>query len=80
MPTKRSSAHIEIRETDTDWGDATPPPMVERPHYLLLVASNGEPLAHSENYPTPDGAREGEAAWLRAFSQIVSALLLEVTA
>ena len=40
-----------------------------RPHYLRLVAANGQVLAHSENYSTRQNARRAVKAWHEAFFQ-----------
>ena len=41
-----------------------------RPHYLRLVAANGQVLAHSENYSTRQNARRAIGAWTDAFWQV----------
>lgn len=46
----------------------TPPS--KRPHYLRLVAANGEILAHSENYASRRNARRAVSAWREAFFQV----------
>ena len=41
-----------------------------QPHYLRLVAANGETLAHSEPYANRQNARRGADAWLAAFGDV----------
>ena len=71
-------ARIEVRPVDDRyrreqeaWG--TPAPHVKpsaRPHYLRLVAANGQVLAHSENYSTRQNARRAVKAWAEAFESV----------
>ena len=48
-------------------------PPAKRPHYLRLVAANGETLAHSETFTTRQNARRGVKAWCAAFVQVLAA-------
>lgn len=41
-----------------------------RPHYLRLVAANGQVLAHSETYSTRANARRAVKAWTQAFAEV----------
>ena len=41
-----------------------------RPHYLALVAANGQILATSEMYANYTNARRAVRVWLTAFSQV----------
>jgi hypothetical protein len=72
-------AHVEVCEADLSnvvdiWfhGDV-PSALSQRPHYLRLVAGNGQILATSEIYSTLSNARRARRAWVRAFGQIVGA-------
>ena len=70
-------ARIEVRPVDDRyrreqeaWG--TPAPHVKpsaRPHYLRLVAANGQVLATSETYANLSNARRAVKAWHEAFFQ-----------
>lgn len=42
----------------------------QRPHYLTLVAANGETLATSEVYANRSSARRGASDWVAAFHQV----------
>ena len=55
-----------------EWADDAAPPS-QRPHYLRLVAANGQVLAHSENYSSRSNARRAAKA-LRFFMYDVLAL------
>ena len=41
-----------------------------RPHYLRLVAANGQVLAHSEAYASRSKARRAVTTWIRAFGEV----------
>ena len=43
-----------------------------RPHYLRLVAANGQVLAHSETYSTRANAKRAAWAWRDAFREVVN--------
>ena len=59
------SARIEIRPTSIPAkSDAA------RPHYLRLVASNGQVLATSEVYASRRNARRAVSAWIAAFDSV----------
>lgn len=45
----------------------------QRPHFLRLVAANGETLAHTENYSTRSNARRASLAWVAAFRDVLAA-------
>ena len=45
----------------------------KRPHYLRLVAANGQVLATSEFYSTRQNARRAVKAWLYAFAEVLHA-------
>ena len=67
-------ARIELRPAEVYWfTDAIRPKPSARPHYLRLVAANGQVLAHSETYSTRANARRGAKA-LRFFMYDVLAL------
>lgn len=54
----KRTAHIEIRETDVAWEFAAAPAAVSlRPHYLSIVAANGETRYTSESYANKSNAR-----------------------
>ena len=72
-------ARIELRPADMTWLTTTDTsgmtwedarPLSKRPHYLRLVAANGQVLAHSENYSTRQNARRAVGAWTDAFWQV----------
>ena len=43
-----------------------------RPHYLRLVAANGQVLAHSETYSTRANARRAARAWRFAMYDVIA--------
>ena len=61
----KRTARIEIHPVDI-----IDLPPSQRPHYLRLVAANGETLAHSEAYASRSKARRGVSAWLKAFGEV----------
>lgn len=75
----RHQARVEVCEADITnvvdiWYDGhVPSALSQRPHYLRLVAGNGQILATSEIYSTLSNARRARRAWVRAFGQIVGA-------
>ena len=68
-------ARIELRVAEMNYfsDPAITPKPSARPHYLRLVAANGQVLAHSETYSTRANARRGAKA-LRFFMYDVLAL------
>ena len=68
-------ARIELRVAEMNYfsDPAITPKPSARPHYLRLVAANGQILAHSETYSTRANARRGAKA-LRFFMYDVLAL------
>jgi hypothetical protein len=76
----RHQARVEVCEADITniidiWyhHGGVPSALSQRPHYLRLVAGNGQILATSEIYSTLSNARRARRAWVRAFGQIVGA-------
>ena len=66
-------ARIELREADAYWfTDAIKPKPSARPHYLRLVAANGQILAHSETYSTRANARRAARAWRFAMYDVIA--------
>lgn len=53
-----------------DHGPQWPSAVSQRPHYLVLLASNGQCLATSEVYANLTNARRAVGAWTRAFRQV----------
>lgn len=79
MSQSQRSARIEIRQAAVDWHEETDEqgrvwtdevPVSYRPHYLVLIASNGRILATSEIYHDLTNARRAVGAWVRAFRQV----------
>ena len=68
-------ARIELRVADLGWfdrgGELAALKPSARPHYLRLVAANGQVLAHSETYSTRANARRAVESWLDAMSEVV---------
>ena len=62
-------ARIELRPADDPRTTNLKPSA--RPHYLRLVAANGQVLAHSETYSTRANARRAVESWLDAMSEVV---------
>lgn len=73
-----STAHIRVQPVHEDSVSAKDKSLSRRPHYLVLVAANGEPLATSEMLASRDGAREGIEAWLAAMQQVLNGVALGV--
>lgn len=69
MSTRR--ARIEIKPVDHATDNPDHVHDSRCPHYLITIASNGEPLSHSENHPTWAKARRAVAAHKRAMRQIL---------
>ena len=67
-------ARIELRPADLGWydrgGELAALKPSARPHYLRLVAANGQVLAHSETYSTRANARRAVKAWTQAFAEV----------
>jgi len=68
----KRTARIELAPADVLYAFSTPKPSA-RPHFLRLVAANGETLAHSENYSTRANARRASLAWVAAFRDVLAA-------
>ena len=68
-------ATIQVRPqtpvTEFDWSVYRDRPS-EWPHYLRLVAANGQVLAHSENYANRRNARRAVKAWAEAFDDLLT--------
>ena len=69
-------ARIELRVADLGWfdrgGELAALKPSARPHYLRLVAANGQVLAHSETYSTRANAKRAAWAWRDAFREVVN--------
>ena len=69
-------AHIELRPADLGWfdrgGELAALKQSARPHYLRLVAANGQVLAHSETYSTRANARRAARAWRFAMYDVIA--------
>lgn len=59
----KRTARIELRPVEGST-------KARQPHYLRLVASNGQVLATSETYSTRYNARVAVDAWVEAFFQV----------
>ena len=69
-------ARIELRPADLGWfdrgGELAALKPSARPHYLRLVAANGQVLAHSETYSTRANARRAARAWRFAMYDVIA--------
>lgn len=69
-------ARIQLRPADLGWfdrgGELAALKPSARPHYLRLVAANGQVLAHSETYSTRANAKRAAWAWREAFREVVN--------
>ena len=63
-------ARIELRPADDPRTTNLKPSA--RPHYLRLVAANGQVLAHSETYSTRANARRAARAWRFAMYDVIA--------
>lgn len=72
-----SSAHIKIHPAHPDSLSAQGKTLKQTPHYLTLVAANGQVLATSEMYDDKDNAETAVTDWLLAMSQVVDAARAE---
>ena len=73
-------ARIEIRPVHPNsvLGEGRSPAL--RPHYLVLIAANGETLATSETYANRQNARRGVKAWLEAMSVVTEGVVSDYRA
>ena len=69
-------ARIELRPADLGWfdrgGELAALKPSARPHYLRLVAANGQVLATSETYSTRANARRAARAWRFAMYDVIA--------
>ena len=69
-------ARIELRVADLGWfdrgGELAALKPSARPHYLRLVAANGQVLANSETYSTRANARRAARAWRFAMYDVIA--------
>ena len=71
--TRRARIELRVAEMSYFFDPAITPKPSARPHYLRLVAANGQVLAHSETYASRSNARRAAKA-LRFFMYDVLAL------
>jgi hypothetical protein len=67
----KRTARIELAPAEPSPSDLELKPSA-RPHFLRLVAANGEILAHSENYSSRANARRASGAWVQAFRDVLA--------
>ena len=68
----KRTARIELAEATVSATTALLIAPSERPHFLRLVAANGEAIAHSEFYSTRSNARRASHAWVAAFRDVLA--------
>lgn len=56
----------DLREHPARWRT----PKSKRPHFIRIVAANGQTLAHTENYANLTNARRAVKGLVRAFAQV----------
>lgn len=70
MSTDQPKRHARLEIVEADITDVFPVVKSKRPHFLRLVAGNGQILAHTENYANLTNARRAAPALVRAFLQV----------